>query len=605
MDYMKYFLLTLIFGISFFFVNGQEAKLAHQYFREGEYEKAAVIYKKLFDDNERNDYYFERYIESLLAIESYEESEKSIKKQLKKSPNNVSLYVTLGNVYERQIKDDLAEEQYKKAIEKLPKDRFSVIRLANAFIRLTKYEFATTTYEKGSKLLKDDLIFAYHLGDLYRRKGDIPKMIESYLNSLVENPSRLNNIKSTIQRTFDESKDYDELKSQLYQRIQEDQDFPVYPELLAWVFIQNKEYRNAFRQLRAIDRKFRENGIRVYELAGISANDKDYDTAIMAYEYIVDNKGPASSFYIDAKQQSLKCKRERIVEGFDYSEDQLLDLEQEYKSFLDEFGWSKITAVIILELARFEAFYLNNLDESIEVLTKLIDYPDINPKVQAEAKLNLADFYLIKGEIWESTLLYSQVDKAFKEDILGHEARFRNAKLSYYNGDFQWAQAQFEVLKASTSKLIANDALDLSVFILDNLGLDTTATPLEMYADSDLLVFQNKFSQAFNKLDSLIENFPDHSLEDDVIYLKSKIYSKQRKYDLQSEMLETIVNDFSDGIRADNALYELAELYETKLGDIEKAKELYEKLFTEYSNSTLAVEARKKFRSLRGDNKNT
>ena len=599
---MKYIVLTLVFGFMFCLVQAQDAKLAHQYFREGEYEKAAVIYKKMFDKNQRNDYYFERYIESLLAIESYEECEKAIKKQIKQSPNNVNLYVTFGNVYERQIKDELAAEQYAKAIEKLPKDRFSVISLANAFIRLTKYEFAIATYEKGAKLLKDDLIFAYHLGDLYRRKGDFPKMIDNYLNSLIDNPSRLNNIKSTLQRTLAEKKDYDELKIQLYKRIQKDPGATFYPELLAWVFIQNKEYKNAFRQLRAIDRKFEENGIRVYELAGIAANDKDYDTAIEAYEYIVKNKGASSSFYIDAKQQALKNKRERIVDGFDYTQEQLLDLEQEYTSFLDEFGRSKITAIIILELARFEAFYLNNLDESIRILNELIEYPNINLKVQAEAKLNLADFYLIKGEIWEATLLYSQVDKAFKEDILGHEARFRNAKLSYYNGDFQWAQAQFDVLKASTSKLIANDALDLSVFILDNLGLDTTAVPLQMYSQADLLVFQNRFKEAFVKLDSIADQFPDHSLDDDMLYLKSKIHAKKRDFQSQAKMLQTIVDTYPEGIRADNALYELAELYENQLEDIEKAKELYEKLFIEYSNSTLAIEARKRFRILRGDN---
>jgi TolA-binding protein len=298
----------------------------------------------------------------------------------------------------------------------------------------------------------------------------------------------------------------------------------------------------------------------------------------------------------------LRCKRDKIVEGFDYSKEDLIDLEKEFESFLTEYSNTRGTAYIALELAKLEAFYLNDLTKAINILNEVVTYPGIDKNSQAEAKLNLADFYLMDNEVWEATLLYSQVDKDFKEDMLGHEARFRNAKLSYYNGDFQWAQSQFEVLKASTSRLIANDALDLSVFIMDNLALDTTSTALKLYSEADLLVFQNRFDEAFFKLDTLLKTFPQHSLEDDVLYLKAQIYKKTKSYEKSAELLQKIIENYQEEIRADNALFELAELYETHLKDIEKAKTLYERLFIDFSNSTFAVEARKRFRILRGDN---
>jgi tetratricopeptide (TPR) repeat protein len=509
--------------------------------------------------------------------------------------------VTYGNLFERQYKDDEALKQYEMAIKKLPEDRFVIIKLANAFITLTKFELATQTYEKGVKLLNDSEIFAYNLGDLYRRKGDNNKMIDHYLNSLHQNPTRLNSLKSLFQRYLVEE-DYEELQKQLYQRIQDNKEDVSYPELLTWVFIQRKDYKSALRQVRALDRKLKENGGRVYSLAEIAANDKDYDTAIEAYDYIIEKKGVISSFYIDAKREALRCKRLKLVQGYTYTQEELKILEQEYLTFLEEFGRSKTTASIVAELAELEAFYLNDLNKAIELLTEMIAYPGVNKYIQAEGKLSLADFYLMKSERWESTLLYSQVDKSFKEDILGHEARFRNAKLSYYVGDFEWAQAQFDILKASTSKLIANDALDLSVFIMDNLGLDTTVAPLQLYADADLLVFQNRFDDAFVKLDSIKTQFPKHGLEDDVMYMKAKIYTKLREYDKAIVMYETILADYPEEIRADNSLFELANLYENQLQNTEKAMELYERMFIDYSSSTFAVEARKRFRILRGDN---
>ncbi len=579
----------------------QQSKLAQQYFSNGEYEKASSIYEDIYKKNNNNDLYFNKYIECLINLERFEDCEKIIKKQIKKNPRKVQLYVTYGNLYERQFQDDLANEQYIKAIKKLEGDKYTITKLANAFSTLTKFDMAIETYEKGGKLLKDDNVFAYQLGDLYRHKGDTPKMISNYLRSLNDNPSRVNQMKTLFQRYLHTDEDYQELQMQLYNKIQEDENAIHYPELITWLFIQRKDYGNALRQVRALDRRLEENGGRIYKLAQVAANDKDYDTAIKAYDYVVNEKGATSGFYIDSKRESLTCKRKQVVEGFDYTLGDLRTLETQYEVFLNEFGRNKSTATIIAELADLEAFYINDLDKATILLKDMIEYPGVNRIVKAKAKLSLADFYLMQGEIWESTLLYSQVDKEFKDDLLGHEARYRNAKLSYFTGDFQWAQAQFDILKASTSKLIANDALDLSIFIMDNMGLDTTTTALELYSDSDLLVFQNRFEDAFLKLDTLSRDFAEHSLLDDIYYAKAKIYTKKREYDNAVEMYNKIITDHVEEIRADNAMFELAQLYENQLSQPAMAKDLYEKIFTEFSGSTFAIDARKRFRKLRGD----
>lgn len=596
---MKKLVLVFILGLSAIFTQAQDARLAQQYYENGEFEKAAVLYEKLYDKT-KSDYYFERYVESLLGQGDFEECIDVIKKQLKKQPENVSLYVSYGKVLDEMDEPEKASLQYQTAIDNLPRDQYAVTQLASSFMRLSKYDEAAATYEKGAKLLKDDNIFALNLGELYRRKGDMSKMIDSYLNSLEMGPERSSQIKTYFQRYLSED-DFVELQAKLYERIQDNDASLPYVELLTWVFIQRKDYENAFRQVKALDRRLEENGGRIYQLAQIAANDEDYDTAIQAYDYIVEQKGLTSTFYIDAKREGLLVRRDKLVEGSDYTELELKDLERQYESFLYEFGKTTATASIVLELAEFEAFHLNDLDKAIGLLTELVEYRGIDRVLLANAKISLADFYLMKGDRWESTLLYSQVDKEFKEGILGHEARFLNAKLSYYFGDFEWAQSQFDVLKASTSKLIANDALDLSVFIMDNMGLDSTTTALEMYAHADLMVFQNKFDEAFQTMDSLLAQFPEHSLDDDVLYLKGQVYKKQHQWEKAANILQQVFDHYKEDIRADNALFELAELYETRLNDIEKAKVLYETLFIDFSNSTFAVEARKRYRKLRGD----
>jgi len=582
--------------------SGQDTKLAQQYYRDGEFEKAAVLFKKLYEEQNQNDYYFDRYIECLLAVEQYDEVENALKKGLKETPGNIRLYVTYGNLYERQFKEDKANEQYEKAIKKMPADQYQITRLASAFSNLTKYDLAIQTYETGSQLLKDNQVFSFNLAELYRRKGDVGKMVENYLNSLHAYPERLSTIKSQFQRYLYNSDDYFVLQTQLYERIQKNPSAYHFTEMLQWVFIQNKDYKNALRQAKALDKRLGENGARIYQLAVTAFNDKDYEAAITAYDYLVEDQGPSSPFYLDAKRESLRSRRSKLVEGFNYTEPELREIEKAYETFLSEFGRNKTTASIIAELADLEAFYLNDLDKAIALLDEMINYPAIDIRTQAKGKLSLGDFYLMKNEIWESTLLYSQVDKVFPDDLLGHEARFRNAKLAYYNGDFQWAQAQFDVLKASTSKLIANDALDLSVFIMDNLGLDTTDRALRLFAEADMLTFQNRFDEAFAKLDTLILTFPKHSLEDDVLYARAEVFVKLRDYEKASELYQQVVEKYPEEIKADNSLFALATLYENQLNDIEKAMQYYEKIFMDYSSSTFSVEARKRFRKLRGDN---
>ena len=375
----------------------------------------------------------------------------------------------------------------------------------------------------------------------------------------------------------------------------------MYNEILAWTFIHRKEYKKAFRQARSVDRRNEENGGRVFEIAEIAFNAKDFDVAIQAFSYITENKGENSSYYLDAKRGLLNAKKKKITSNYDYTQKDLNSLEGEYNSFLDEFGRNRQTALLMSELADFEALYLNDLDTAIVILQQMIGYAGVDKYVVANAKLNLADYLLMQGDVWESTLLYSQVDKQMKEGVLGERARFRNALLSYYRGDFEWAQEQFDILKTATSKLISNDAIDRSVFIMDNLGLDTTDVPLKMFAVSEQLIFQNRFDEAFDKMDSILILFPEHGLEDDILYNKANIFRKQKKYDAAIAAYDTIIANYPEEIRADNSLFELAELYEKVLSEPMKAKDLYEKLFLDFSGSTYAVEARKRFRILRGD----
>lgn len=597
---MKYIISICFVLFSISLVFGQNQKLAAQYYNTGEYEKAAISYKKLYTKNKRISHYFEKYISSLIELESFDEANKAIKKELKSNNKKLELYVMLGKIKERQGDEDGAIKEYKKGISKLGGSPHLVIRMANLFVRDAKYKLALDVYEEGVKHIEDPKIYAYAMGDLYWRMGDEDKSIQYFLISVEKAPGRMKNLQTIFHRNLNDE-GFKKLITILYQNIQEKPDVIVYSEMLQWCFVTKKQYNKALRQAKAMDRRYEENGKRVFDLGMTAFRDKDFATAIKAFDYIGNEKDKNSRFYLKAKKNLLVTKRSLIIENPSYTITDLDSLEMEYVSFLDIYGRNNQTAKIMIEYAELCALYRRDHKKAIKILTELIELKNINKQLYAEAKLSLGDYHVIDGDVWEATLLYSQVDKTFKEANLGERARFKNAKLSYYNGDFEWAQEQFDFLKSATSKLISNDAIDLSVFIMDNLGLDSTETAMKMYANADLLVFQNKFNDAQILLDSLKNQFPEHTLQDDLLYTKARIYVKKRMYEEAITMYEEIINDYPEEIRADNALFELAQLYELNVVNIQKAISLYEKLFIDYSGSTFSVEARKKYRELRGD----
>lgn len=593
--------LTVVCMLLTLALKGQNARLAEEYFRSGEYEKAAMMFGQLYQKSPSSDYYLNRYLDAKLALKDFDGALNTVQDAIAKNPGVPALHVSLGGIYERKGELEKAEKAYRKAIETLPPDQYQITRLATAFMNQTKYDLAIETYKKGGQLINQPTSFAFNLAELYRRKGEQKEMMRQFLLALEHMPQQINTVKNIFSREL-KDEELQELQVMIYERIQERGDAGnVYPEMLEWVFIQRKDYKNALRQVKSLDKRNQENGIRVYQLANSASFAGAYDEAIEAYDYILKEKGRQSPYYVAAKQQLLEAKRKQLQSLRSLDSLSMHELEGEYEAFLADYGRNRETAPFMLEYAALEARYLDDMPKAIAILEEVIEMGGVNKYVQANAKLQLGDYYLIEGDIWEATLLYSQVDKAFKEELLGEEARFRNARLSYFAGDFEWAQAQFDILKTATSRLISNDAMDLSVFIMDNLNLDTTALPLSMYAEAELLRFQNKYDASFAKLDSISILFPEHSLEDDVYYLKAKLYREMEEFLLAEENYRIVVEKFIEGIRGDNAMYELAEMYETHMDRKEEAMSLYERLFIEFSSSTFAVEARKRYRALRGD----
>lgn len=598
--FLIYFLIS---ALGIFSQSVVDEQLAQQFYDAREYDKALIYYEKLYDKNQP--VYYTPYLKCLIATHDLKKAEKIVKKQLRNLPEVLPLYVDLAQVYKADSNETKATEQYEKAIKELTGDINQTLQLGKAFMTIKEFDYAMAAYKKGRRANSRNYPFFYEIADVYKAKGDIKGMINEYLDAVEFKESELTSVQMQLQMNLgydDEKGGFNNpvLKQELQKRLQQNPDRQVFSEFYIYILLQQKDFEGAFVQARAMDKRKKEDGYRIMELGRLCMTNEDYETAQQCFDYVI-SKGKDNFNYQQACTETANAQYEKIIKLQNYTPADLAELEQKLKNTIQEFGYNQFTVSVIHKLAILQGFYLDKAPEAVTMISEVVTNPGIDKLKIAELKLDLGDLLLITGDIWEASLTYSQVEKAFKFEPIGQEAKYRNAKIAYYSGDFKWAKSQLDVLKGATSKLIANDAMDLSLIISDAIGIDTNAAPLQMFASAELLLIQHKTDAAIARMDSINILFDNHSLADDIYYKKGRIFSKQGKYKEALEALQRVVDVYGDQIYGDDALFSIAEIYQFKLKDLEKAKTIYQDFLTRYPSSVFTVEARKRFRKLRGD----
>lgn len=600
--YTTFFVLI---GISSFAQDGfnwrepNDEELAVQFYQKGEFEKAIELFKDLTAKN-KNLHLYDYYVESLIQTNALNDAEKYIKNVIK--DNEEPRYkVDLASVYIKQNDKKNAEKQFDEIENNLLSNEVSIQTAASALNRKGFNDKAISIYQKGRKLLDDKYVFSNDLAELFGADGNIEEMTLEYLKYLLRNPLQDDIVKTAFAKYAEDEANYNVIKEVILKEIQAAPNSELHIDLLSWLFISKKEFMAAYVQLKSLDKRNNESGKRLVDLAAVSKQNRDYRVAKQCYNY-VKSLGERSPYYYQAYLGELDMQYLQITELGDYNNEEVISLKNAYLDFVkNAYAPFREKYKAYLKLAEIEAVYLDELDEAIAHLEQLENSPQVPLNYRGEAKIALGNYYLLKGDVWEASLKYSQVEKLFKDNPLGHKAKFLNAKLSFYRGEFEWSKAQLDILKGSTSELIANDALQLSMLITDNWGLDTISTPLQLYANADKFLFMNKLNEAELTLDTINQFFPNHSLDDEILLTKARIETKRKNYQKAVEYYEQVYTKFASDILADDALYEAANILQYKLLDNVKAKDVLEKLILEYKSSVYSVDAAKRYRLLRDE----
>ena len=591
---MKLYLYIFVFLVTQIALS-QEDFLAKQYFSDGDFEKAVVYYEKLVKQNPSRLDYSEGLAKCYQQLERYLDAEKLIIKQIKSKKGRPTLLIELGHNYALQKLSNEAKTQYEKAVAIAEKKPNYAYNIAIRFQKYTLLNYAAEVYTNAMKK-NPQLNYNFQLARIYGEQGAIEKMYQSYLNLLLEGKTSTSNVTRSINDfiTSDATNENNiKLKKVLLQNAQKNPNI-LWNEFLSWLFVQQKQYNSAFSQEKAIYKRTDQSSLqRIESLGSLALDENQLEIATTIFEYIIEKSNDPDLI--------LKAELHLIaIELQNAGDKKITQIETTFKNLLETYGYKSSTLPLQIAYANFLTFKKNNPEAAIALLKNSLEIP-LNTRGKAYVKMALGDILVFDKKFNKALIYFSQIQKDLKNDVLGQDARFKVAQTSFYKGDFDWALTQLKVLRGSTSQLIANDAMQLSLLISDNSLEDSTQTALKKYARADLLAYQNKIKEAITMLGAIMQHHKGEKIEDEALLKQGKLLESVKKYDAAVLNYIKIIEFFSNNILADDAHFALAELYKNKLENPEKAKQHYEKIIYNYQDSYYYPQAIKNFRALRGD----
>ncbi|GAB2763580.1 tetratricopeptide repeat protein [Actinomadura fibrosa] len=591
---MRILYVILLFFLLPFSGFSQTEQLAKNYFDRGEFEKALNIYQKLLKEEPGNASHFAGLIATHQQLEQFEKAEELLQERINNTANAPHYLVELGHNYELQKRNEQAAQFYDealRAIESRPNYAYSIAR---TFEKYSLLDRAVKAYELGMKM-NPDAEYHVQLARLYGEQGELEKMFSNYIDVLALNPGLLPGV-SRIYGQFITDDPTNEanviFKNLLLKKLQEDQNI-LFNQMLSWLFVQQKEYKKAFLQEKAIYRRNDQGLGSIMQLTTLAKEEGESETALEVLNFIIEET-PQEDIKIQAHQLRLNILQDILPE------EKYAEIETSYRELLETYGTGFSTLSLQIDFANFLAFKDGRVEEGEQLLKSYLKNK-LKKFEEAAVKMALADILVLDEKFNEALIYFTQVQNLVENDVIAQMARFKVAKTSYYKGDFKWAVIQLDVLKAATSQLIANDAMELSLLISENSLEDSTQTALKKYARAELLAFQKKEDEAIQLLDSVLLQHKGEKIEDDALLAQGKLYEEQGAYEKAEANYLKLIEYYNDGVLADNAHFRLAELYLRELDEPEKARDFYEKIVFNYADSIYFVDARKKFRRLRGD----
>lgn len=449
---------------------------------------------------------------------------------------------------------------------------------------------AVSIYELAEQR-QPKLNVSFERAGLYAQLGDIDAQYAAYLKAIDENNGYLSSIKQRITQNIGD----DELglhaeaaKEALVSRIQTGGNVGVFESLLLFVYREQGEYERAFRWLKA---KANSDDFRANEFLKIARDLRELGNNTLAaevYDFLIYSRprGMQGGWLNQALKEQLRLLTH-------------IDLEKSDALVLD-FGSSECGNCFEWELAREEyKIQRQTMDSSsVEAYAKTMAdlrsrYP--RPLMEGLTYKSYAGMLQVLGNFDRALIEYARAETLLGDSKEGDESRLARAMCAFYDGDILWAKTQLEVLLKSTSKEIANDALENALLIAANSVEDTLYEGLQIIRQPMLLEAMGHKEEALQAYQRAEKILLANEVYDDLLLKKGKLELELGQDKNAATTFLILQNAAGEGMWKQEAYFYYAlALYNLHS---EEAKDAVENYLLKFPNGFYTEKARTMYRT--------
>ncbi len=576
--YGKLAFFTTLFFFQLFLVRAQDID---SLIENGHCDIALPQLKSEYEAKSANLFAYSKYLKCLFATKDKKSTRRVIEDFASRSKFSMTKWDKLAYTI---IFENNSESLNDRA---LLRNHLNVSAATTRWNYLGLNELSKTLLEQSSQALGNTSIYKDKLLSVYEESDDVDKALPIYIKLLANPQTATPEVEEKMLALLSTEDNMQKAKKYLLAESAKNPNNKYFSKLLLWIYEAKNDWNESLNIAMDLEKKYNAEGAYAYALMEDALAVDNYtivESALDRMDALYKNTPTGDVNFLNRMNYYLNYKPEKLSQNY------LIEIDDRYDEIILEGEYANTP--YILDYTDIHYNLLGEKDSMISLLEYYLDENTFDNHMKPQVELKLGDYFAQDGDRWDALLYYSKVEKAHKNESVGEEARYKNAKLSYYFGDFDWAKDQLAILKTATQEYIANDALELWLRIVDNTPSDSNFVPMQQLAKAEWFMWQKEYDSATFILNSIgmISN-PDDPIMADVQLVSAHLAHKTGDAAAERKYLERIIEKYPDDILADDAYYELA-LLEIAEGKDEDAKLLLEQFLIKFDNSPLLIEVK-------------
>jgi len=580
----------------------QRFRLARGYEESGDVVNAGRIYLELYTADSASEAYFDGLVRTFVRQGRHQDLLPYTAGRVERFPRDIELRSLYASLLYRSARTREAVREWTLAEKEVaPREIGTYTTIANAQYEAGAIDLAILTWRAGRATLRSNTLFARELARALMTTGDIEGGMDEYLQLLDYGRDELSSVQRALASADMAPANVRRMISVVSAASTARPEFQPYIELLGWLYEEVDDVDGSFRCAIQLDAMRRSNGSEVFRFADAMLRQDRFDVALVALEHFLSTY-PRTNVLTPLASLAYARALEGKYRSMEYPDHtRLRELAAKFNTLIHANADTEIGAEARLRLAQILLHDLREIERATSIAKTLVAQNPTWPCVQ-HGRLLLADLHVRQGRLDEARTLLAQLsasDHQSTADDVGAHAQGMQAELAFFSGEFQQAEDMFLGLTNDPTSDAANDALGFLLLIREYR--ERYATGLASYARGLLLARQLRWGDAVAAFVEGARLSAGSGLAERCNYECALATLAQGEAVKGVEMLLQIPAVNPNGVLADRALFDAARTIETDLGDVARARLLYERLVNDYSHSPFTARARERAAALRAD----